>query len=134
MTALLLLDSWPAKLAVILRKHALPRLRKSIRHPMWILAGFTAASLLLGERYPFSDFPMYSSNNPSTHYFYVVDQSGEPIPVSKVAMISTSKLKKIYRTNRDSLLESSGRKPSDLTETDHAGIAESVLALSLIHI
>jgi len=39
----------------------------------------TVALLLIGEQFPFSYFPMYSSFDPQTEYYYVEDKSGSPL-------------------------------------------------------
>ena len=59
---------------------------------------FTAACLMIGEQYPFSNFPMYSSFGRDTYYVYLADPAGEPLPTVKTVGVTTAILKKIYDT------------------------------------
>ena len=59
---------------------------------------FTAACLIIGEQYPFSNFPMYSSFGRDTYYVYLADPTGQPLPTIQTVGMTTAILKKIYDT------------------------------------
>ncbi len=44
-----------------------------------VLLTFTVLCLIIGEQYPFSSFPMYSSFSHDTYYIYLADQFDRPI-------------------------------------------------------
>lgn len=56
----------------------------------------TAACLVIGEQYPFSDFPMYSSFGRSTYYVYLADQADAPVHARELVGMITPTLKKVY--------------------------------------
>jgi hypothetical protein len=59
------------------------------------IAIVVAASLKIGEHYPFSNFPMYG--NPSAapvDYYFLTDAAGEPLPTGKLTGDTAPKLKK----------------------------------------
>ncbi len=61
--------------------------------PLLIL---TAACLIVGEQYPLSNFPMYSSFGSKTFYLYLADGAGQPIACASAVGISTATLKKVF--------------------------------------
>jgi len=67
------------------------------RTPLTALVAFTVVSLELKEEYPFSNFPMYADPSPGQPYYSITDGEGNPIPVSPMTGISTSKIGKMYR-------------------------------------
>ena len=56
----------------------------------------TVACLAIGEQYPFSDFPMYSSFSRSTYYVYLTSGSDEPVRTWELVGMTTPTLKKVY--------------------------------------
>jgi hypothetical protein len=56
----------------------------------------TATCLAVGEQYPFSPFPMYSSFSKSTYYIYLADGSGQPLATAPATGMSTPTLKKVF--------------------------------------
>ena len=56
----------------------------------------TVACLGIGEQFPFSNFPMYSSFGRDTYYVYLADGTGQPLPTIAAAGITTPILKKMY--------------------------------------
>ncbi|MGI8890669.1 MAG: hypothetical protein ACR2G0_07800 [Chthoniobacterales bacterium] len=68
----------------------------------WLLV-LTLLCLVLGENYPFSNFPMYSSFSQRTYYLYLVDARGEAIRTREFGL-GSSTLKKIFdRARREEL-------------------------------
>ena len=43
------------------------------------MAALVVALLVIGEQFPFSYFPMYSSFDPRADYYYVADSAGQPL-------------------------------------------------------
>ncbi len=58
----------------------------------------TAACLVIGEQFPFSDFPMYSSFRRTTYYVYLADEAARPLPTIDTVGMMTPMLMKLYDT------------------------------------
>lgn len=83
----------------------------------WLLL-MTAFCLALGENYPFSNFPMYSSFSSRTYYLCLTDAEGRPIRTKQFGL-SSSGLKKIfdrYRRKELKRFENSGNERVRLAE------------------
>lgn len=110
-----------------------PHVRATVRHPLFPLAALIAFCLIVEESYPFSDFPMYSSLSPGTHYFYLTDENDHPLPVKGLFGISASELKKIYHSKLTPMAveqsEKSGQriKASELSAGDQALAGQELL-------
>ncbi len=68
------------------------------RHPRYrVMAGMVVLALVLGDRlFPISDFPMYGGFPDRTHYVYLADGEGRPLPMHDVFGYRTTKIKRIY--------------------------------------
>jgi hypothetical protein len=88
----------------------------------------TAASLLIQEQYPFSDFPMYSTFGPKTYYLYLADGAGVPIPVLTVLGMRTTTLKKVFATEIRKEREHFPARPKRLTPAQKQAVGERLLA------
>jgi hypothetical protein len=75
-----------------------PRTRATLRHPLFPMAVLVAVCLIVEECYPFSDFPMYSNLSPGSHYFHLVDENDQALPIKALFGISASEFKKIYHS------------------------------------
>jgi len=104
------------------RQH--PRVRATVRHPLFPLIALTAFCLIVEETYPFSDFPMYSSLSPGSHYFYLTDENDQALPVKGLFGISASEMKKMYHSKltpmafeRSEQTVNASKPPSSATPT-----------------
>jgi hypothetical protein len=94
-------------------------LRRLLAHPRYqVMAVMVAAALILGDRlFPFSSFPMYAGFPDRTHYVYLADGEGHPLPMHDFFGYRTTKIKRIYSNEmRDifhSLKESSESEEGD---------------------
>ncbi len=62
-----------------------------------VMAGMVAVAFLLGDRlFPFSNFPMYGGFPDRTHYVYLADAEGRPLPMHDFFGYRTTKIKRIY--------------------------------------
>lgn len=110
-----------------------PRTRATIRHPLFPMVVLIAVCLIVEENYPFSDFPMYSNLSPSSHYFHLVDENDEPLPIKALFGISASEFKKIYHSKltpmAEQLSEEKGKriKASDLGPAEQATAGDQLL-------
>lgn len=68
------------------------------RNPRYqVMAGMVAVALVLGDRlFPFSAFPMYGGFPDRTHYVYLADAEGRPLPMHDFFGYRTTKIKRIY--------------------------------------
>jgi hypothetical protein len=55
-----------------------------------VLLTFTVLCLVIGEQYPFSSFPMYSSFSLDTYYIYLADRFDRPIAAQLKLGVSTA--------------------------------------------
>jgi hypothetical protein len=78
----------------------------------------TLLCLVLGENYPFSNFPMFSFFGGHTYYLYLTNAQGASLKTPRFGLLSSG-LKKIFdRYLRDNLkrFKNSGREPGLLAE------------------
>ncbi len=110
-------------------KRLLPPLRRSARLLVGLvpLALATALGLALGERYPFSDFPMYSKFSDKTYYVYVADGAGAPVPIQSITYVRTSRLKKVYDNELEAISEALDKPKSSLTAGERVPAGETAL-------
>lgn len=68
------------------------------RNPRYqVMAGLVVVALVLGDRlFPFSSFPMYGGFPDRTHYVYLADANGLPLPMHDFFGYRTTKIKRIY--------------------------------------
>ncbi|MFN0130124.1 MAG: hypothetical protein ACKV19_25955 [Verrucomicrobiales bacterium] len=74
-------------------------------HPRYqVMAVMVVVAFVLGDRlFPFSSFPMYGGFPDRTHYVYLADGDGNPLPMHDVFGYRTTKVKRIYSNEmRDS--------------------------------
>lgn len=88
----------------------------------------TLLCLCLGEQFPFSDFPMYSSFTNKTFYVYLADGAGQPLPASASTGLRTSQLKKIYQRELRKEEPPPGRPRPALTLEQKRSAGNRVLA------
>ncbi len=69
----------------------------------WLLV-MTVLCLVLGENYPFSNFPMYSSFTHHTYFLYLTDAKGQALKTRQFGLTSSA-LKKIFDRSRRKELE-----------------------------
>jgi len=106
-----------------------PRITAALRKSRFgVLLTFTVLCLVIGEQYPFSSFPMYSSFSHDTYYIYLADRFDRPIAAQLKLGVSTARMKKIY----DSQLRKDARllkKPiREMSASDRANAADYLLS------
>ncbi len=89
---------------------------------------FTTACLLIGEQYPFSNFPMYSSFGSSTYYLYLADGMGAPVASLETIGMSTPTLKKVFSTEMRKERERLQIRAGELTPEQKQLVGERLLA------
>jgi len=109
-----------------------PRTRATLRHPLFPLAALVGFCLIVEETYPFSDFPMYSSLSPDTHYFYVTDEDDQALPVKGIFGISASELKKIYHSKLTPMAEEQSEEAGKRIKASELGEADQAIAGDLL--
>ncbi len=72
-----------------------------LRQPIFAVSLLTAVSLMAGEFYPLSNYPMYSDPDERENYLYLArlgpDETYVPLPVRELTGISAPKVKKMYK-------------------------------------
>ncbi|MDA0810880.1 MAG: hypothetical protein O3C21_00595 [Verrucomicrobia bacterium] len=67
------------------------------------------------EFFPFSHFPMYSDFDERDYYVYVTDRKDQPIATETVAAVRSTKLKKIFDTELDSIQKKFKKRKDQLS-------------------
>jgi hypothetical protein len=98
------------------------------RLPFKPMFAITVACLVIGEQYPFSDFPMYSSFGKSTYYLYVADENDQPLGSMPTLGMSTPTLKKVFSTEMRKEREALGSRSKKLTPEQKRVVGERLLA------
>jgi hypothetical protein len=68
------------------------------RTPLALLAAMVMALYLIGDQYPFSNYPMYANFGEQALVFFLSDGEGEPYAMKRVFNKSASDAKKIYKS------------------------------------
>ncbi len=89
------------------------------RHPRYqVMAVMVAAALVLEDRlFPISNFPMYGGFPDRTHYVYLADGAGTPLPMHDFFGYRTTKIKRIYSNEMRDIyksLKAAGGEDEDL--------------------
>ena len=95
------------------------------RLPFRHVLAATALLSIIGEQYPFSNFPMYSSLGDESDVLYVTDQADNPLPMHTLFGTSTSTQKKVFMTELKAICNPKDRDTSDALpeERSQAGAA-----------
>ncbi|MCF7687219.1 MAG: hypothetical protein K9N01_02850 [Cephaloticoccus sp.] len=89
-----------------------------LQWPMLRVWALVVALLLIGERFPFSYFPMYSSFDSSTDYYFVTNEKSEPYACVEIFGTSTANVKKMYRARLRELVAARGVGEEGATELE----------------
>lgn len=100
-------------------------IRRTETQPLLLV---TAACLLIGERYPFSNFPMYSSFSDSTYYVYLTDAADQPLSTYAAIGVSTATLKKMYESALRAEMRRLRVKRKQVTDEQRQALGERFLA------
>ncbi|WP_009961149.1 hypothetical protein [Verrucomicrobium spinosum] len=68
---------------------------------------------VVGEQYPFSNFPMYSHLDKEADVLYVTDQTDRVLPMEKLFGTSSSTQKKVFITELKEICNPKGRDTRD---------------------
>ena len=79
------------------------------------------------ERYPFSNFPMYSNLDAEADILYVTDQADQAVPMDAVFRTGSGTSKKMYKKELNALTKTTGRKLEDATPEDRALAGRAVM-------
>ena len=103
-------------------------------HAIWQRLPFRAMLLLVlflfivKERYPFSNFPMYSNVDEEADILYVTDQADRALPMDAVFRTGSGTSKKMYKKELNALTKTTGRKLEEATPEDRATAGRAVMA------
>jgi hypothetical protein len=82
--------------------------------PVKLLLAVTLISQVVGQFYPFSRFPMYSSFPPETDVFFIADPQGNPLPSLETVGIFTQEIKQRVEHQMEDLGDPYGPKREQL--------------------
>lgn len=99
-----------------------------LRTPITVLLIYCVISLLLGENYPFSHYPMYSNPGADRSYYVVADASGQPIPIVDLTGITCPKVGKMYRKKAEVAGKPMGINSSSLPPELQQKVGEEIFA------
>lgn len=97
------------------------------RIPMFRVIVLTVAMLLIGEQFPFSYFPMYSSFDPQADYYFVTNEEGNPLACVEIFGTSTANVKKMYRSRLRELVATRGAGENDATSAERERVGREML-------
>lgn len=95
---------------------------------MWRVMTLVVALLVIGEQFPFSYFPMYSSFDPVADYYYVTDAAGRPLACVPAFGTSTANVKKMFRARLRVLVAARGGTEADATVDERRRVGEEMIA------
>lgn len=104
------------------------RVRTTLRHPLFPLIALVAVCLIVEETYPFSDFPMYSSLSPGSHYFYLTDENDQALPIKGLFGVSASEMKKMYHSKLTPMATVRSKQAGQRVKASELGAADQTLA------
>ncbi len=107
-------------------------------HGFWLRIPFRHVLLLtiflsfwdkekLGEKYPFTNFPMYSHLDRESDVLYVTNQSGEVLPFHTLFGTKTAAQKKIFIDELEKILEDKNRDTRDALLEERQQAAKKLL-------
>ncbi len=67
--------------------------------PLKLTIALVAAASLVGEQFPLSPFPMYSTWAPETYLIYFADKDGIPIPIQERTYYKTSRYRGMFEAH-----------------------------------
>ena len=83
---------------------------------------------IVKERYPFSNFPMYSNVDEEADILYVTDQADAALPMDAVFRTGSGTAKKMYKKELSTISKAAGRKLETATPEDRAAAGRAVMA------
>ena len=100
---------------------------RPVRRPLWRVGVLVIVLLIVGEQFPFSYFPMYSSFDPEADYYYVADSSDQPYACVEIFGTSTANVKKMYRARLRELVGQRGALENDATDAERREVGTEML-------
>jgi hypothetical protein len=95
--------------------------------PFRDVATVVVALYFIGERFPFSNFPMYSNFDEEARVVFVTDESGGVLPIKQLFRRASSSSKKMYKARLNRICRENGTGPDDASEDDRRAAAAWVL-------
>lgn len=99
--------------------------------PLALLAAMVAVLYLIGDEYPFSNYPMYSNFDEEALVFFIADENGNPLQMRDLFDKSASDAKKIYKSHLERLCREAGvdaeDAPAALSEAAGRKVLEQLL-------
>ena len=84
--------------------------------------------LVIGDQFPFSEFPMYASFTHRTYYVHLADGNGQPVAAASSTGLRTSQLKKIYQRELLTEARRPGRVRQRMTAEEKGAAGARLLA------
>lgn len=102
-----------------------PRLRRAARHPAFLCVLVALILKLIGDAWPLSHFPMYSSISDSADILFVTNEKDEPLPMSRLFNVGSAQSKKRFETYLKKVAQT--RKYEEATEEQRRRAGEELL-------
>lgn len=87
----------------------------------------TVLLYLIGEQYPFSNFPMYSDMDNESDVLYVTNQADKPLPMERLFGTSTSTQKKIFLAELEDICNPRNRDTRDALPEERREAGEKLM-------
>jgi len=100
---------------------------QAVRRPLLSLALIVAALAVIGDEFPFSNFPMYANFDEEAQVLFITDENGTPFAMKRLFKRSPSSAKKIYKAYLEDACAASGIRAADAGAEEQGRAAEKVL-------
>lgn len=97
--------------------------RFQLRHVLLM----TLLLLIIGEEYPFSNFPMYSGLDDSSDVLFMTDQQDQPLPIHTLFGTSASTQKKVYMSELKKICNAQNRDTDEALPEERKAACDKML-------
>lgn len=91
------------------------------------MVALVVALMIIGEHFPFSNFPMYSNFGTDADVMFVTDQNNEPVYMKPLFNTSSSSAKKRYKKELSTICKKGGHDISEATTEERNEAGSNVL-------
>lgn len=98
-----------------------------LKVPFRHVTAVVLACYLIGDQFPFSDFPMYSNFDTEADVYFVTDQNDQPLAMKRTFKTPSSGTKKRFKKELGKIVNPSGRDTKEAKPDELARAGKIVL-------
>lgn len=99
-----------------------------LKVPFRHMTAVVVACYIIGDEFPFSDFPMYSNFDTEADVYYVTDQRDKPVAMKRAFKTPSSGTKKRFKKELGKIVNPAGRDTKQAQPEELARAGRIVLA------